>query len=154
MLTKLILLLIFLNLAGGFFKRFQANRRRREAMLYGEKPPPTPQVEEPPESPQIMTEPEDLFASLMEKWGEPKSEPAREPEPLPPPAPVRRPFYAEPAAVTTEPAVTEETPATPAVMAVPETLEAAKKPRSLFTRGSLRQAVIYHEVLGTPKGLQ
>jgi len=196
MFTKLIILIIVLNLVGSFFKRWQANRRKEAMMRQGEynQPPlQNTQQEEYAEPARAEEEPEteDVLKALFEKLGAPSTPaaPVHAAPPPPPAAPAIR-AYAEP-----EPARGPEPDEKPVFSGeydkirqgksiidykqeekpVPKTMispgnegrpvfEVYQVPgmpiegktadlRRMFAKGSLRQAVIYHEVLGTPKGL-
>src|SRR3989339_2064685 len=99
MLTKLILLIIAINLIGSLLKKMQNKKRAREKMaewdqeettaLGGMHPGPSPAEEEPP--PPIMAEPQDVLASFFDRLRDDAERPA-EPEPAPVPQPSERPM--------------------------------------------------------------
>jgi len=208
MLTKLIVLVIILNLVGSFLKRHQEKKRKQEMMANSGVPeaaplqpqPQTPANENYNSDTASSDAPDDLFAALMGKWEEPvKDQPAEYNAPI-----ENQVAYKEPsnnvASQSSETSVTEEVPVfgveyekistgksmvdymeeakiKPRYLIEPEpppistaqntlpdekytvsqiatvTKDPTMGPLRLFSKGGLRQAVIYHEVLGTPKGL-
>ncbi|MFH0920905.1 MAG: hypothetical protein V1913_11145 [Fibrobacterota bacterium] len=106
-MTKLILLIIVINIVGSLLKKMQAKKRAREKMEGWEReeaahPQAEPQEameavqpdDEPP-PPRHMAEPDEILADFFARLQGKEQVPA-EPEPVLPPSPVERPMVTGP----------------------------------------------------------
>lgn len=139
-LTKLILLILAINLIGTFFKKMQQKRiaREREASSPREEEATAPEPD-----------PEPAFNPFEEEEGEPEIFAFEKKEP----APVARPVPVEPVPTALpEQAAPAPLPVTPPKLAV---LNAPRRNTvALNGRHALQQAFIYSEIFGKPVGLR
>jgi hypothetical protein len=181
MLTKLIVLIIVLNVIGSFFKRRQEKKRKEELMAQGGVPPSPPDEEEAQTRPMAAQEPGDLFAALLggldggQEGSGPAANTGYSPETDETPKFTSEPekirsgqslvdamtsAKEEPVALIKQVEGSDAMPELPDEAKIDETERTASVtvdktmgPSRLFSRGGLRQGVVYHEILGTPKGL-
>jgi hypothetical protein len=182
-LTKLIILIIILNLIGSLFKRLQKKSRQKQLMEKWEREEAGQEGEEPmpgEEPPPPLEEPQDALAKFFEKLRE-RTEPS--PEPAAEPARAAAPPPSAPKAISSvwetpdeeagpdEEAVPDEEAAPSleaedaykvAAASVPEEDSAAELTREpdqplegvLAGSSLVQQGIIMREILGPPKALQ
>jgi len=151
-LTKLILLIIVLNLVGTFFKKWQEKKRRE---LEGARPPE--ESPSPPPGPFEDFDAEDPFAALLRSVAKPEPEiipVIKSPEPSPSPKPGASPAFLMPSEETGK---TEEAVETASRPLEPVKIQAAPQKERRFNlknRSILKQAVVYAEIFGSPRAFK